>query len=340
MKATRTAKKTRAAKKRPAAKPIAPAKKLKSKAHVVVVMGGSSSEREVSIATGSFVMRALQALGYEARSLDYDANFVDAIRKLAPDVVFNALHGPGGEDGHVQGLLDFFGIAYTGSGLEAAALALDKHLTKKLLAGEGLPTAAWDLFDLSGGTLPLLPGSLDLPLVIKPRFEGSSTGVTIVRTHEQWTAAMIAAARTFPQVLAEEYVEGREFSCGVLGEEALPIVEIIANRDDFYSYDAKYAAGGSTHLVPAPIEEDLAARLQMLALSAHRLIGLRDYSRTDFIVSKEGRPSILEINTLPGLTQTSIIPDACRAVGISSEALVARLIGYALARADSRGAVA
>jgi D-alanine-D-alanine ligase len=213
---------------------------------------------------------------------------------------------------------------------------MDKHLTKKLCAAEGLPTAAWDLFDLSGGTLPLLPGSLDLPLVIKPRFEGSSSGVNIVRTHEQWTQAMIDAAQKYPEILAEEFIPGREFTCGVLGEEALPVVEIVPNRDEFYTYEAKYAAGGSTHIVPARIDDDLAARLQMLALSVHRLVGLRDYSRTDFIVSKEGRPYILEINTLPGLTPTSILPDACGAVGISYPALVERLVGYALARAGER----
>ncbi|MBV9270538.1 MAG: D-alanine--D-alanine ligase [Candidatus Eremiobacteraeota bacterium] len=304
-----------------------------NKALVAVVMGGSSSEREISIQTGSGVMRALQNLNYEARSLDYDAKFVDAIREIDPDVVFVALHGPGGEDGQIQGILEFFGIPYTGSGLEAAALAMDKHLTKKLLAAEGLPTAAWDLFDLSGGTLPLLPGSLDLPLVIKPRYEGSSSGVSIVHTHEEWTRAMIDASQRYPEILAEEFVPGREFTCGVLGEEALPVVEIVANKDDFYSYEAKYGTGGSTHIVPARIDDDLAARMQMLALSVHRLIGLRDYSRTDFIVSREGRPYILEVNTLPGLTPTSLLPDACNAAGISYEALIDRLVAHALARA-------
>ncbi len=299
-------------------------------------MGGSSSEREISIQTGSGVMRALQALGYEAQSLDYDRRFVDAVREIAPDVVFNALHGPGGEDGHVQALLDYLVIPYTGSGVESSALAMDKHLTKKLLAAEGLPTAAWDLFDLSGGTLPLLPGSLDLPLVIKPRYEGSSQGVTIVHTHEQWTNAMIGAAKNYPQIMAEEFLDGREFTCGILGEEALPVIEIVANTGDFYTFDAKYAPGGSTHIVPAKIDEDLAARLQMLALSVHRLLGLRDYSRTDFIVTKEGRPHILEVNTLPGLTPTSLLPDACASLGITYEALIERLVGYALARGDVR----
>ena len=309
---------------------------MQKKAKVAVVMGGSSAEREISIKTGSGVMRALQSLGYDAQSLDYDTRFIDAIRELTPDAVFVALHGPGGEDGQVQALLEYLGIPYTGSNVEASALAMDKHLTKKLLAAEGLPTAAWDLFDLSGGTLPLLPGSLDLPLVIKPRFEGSAIGVVIVRTHEQWTNAMISAAKNYGQIMAEEFLEGREYTCAILGEEALPVIEIVPNTDEFYTYDAKYAPGGSTHIVPAKIDEDLAARLQMIALSVHRLLGLRDYSRTDFIVTKEGRPQILEINTLPGLTPTSLMPDACASVGISYEALVDRLVGYALARRDVR----
>ena len=306
----------------------------KKKAKIAVVMGGSSSEREISIQTGSGVMRALQSLGYDAQSLDYDARFVDAIRRVNPDVAFVALHGPGGEDGQIQAILEFFDIPYTGSGVEAAALAMDKHLSKKLLSAEGLPTAAWDLFDLEGGTLPLLPGSLDLPLVIKPRYEGSSSGVSVVKTHEQWTQAMLVAADNYAEILAEEFVTGREFTCGVLGEEALPVVEIIANRDEFYTYDAKYGAGGSTHVAPAKIDADLAARMQMLALSVHRLIGLRDYSRTDFMVSNEGRPYILEVNALPGLTPTSLFPDACNAAGIGYEALIERLVNYAHARAQ------
>ncbi|MBV9334062.1 MAG: D-alanine--D-alanine ligase [Candidatus Eremiobacteraeota bacterium] len=311
-----------------------------AKERIAVVMGGDSAEREISIRSGSEVVRALGALGYDAHSLDYDERFLDALRTLKPDIVFIALHGPGGEDGHVQALLEYLSIPYTGSGIEAAALSMDKHLTKKLLAAEGLPTPVWDLFDLTGGTLPLLPGSLDLPLVIKPRFEGSSAGVAIVHTHEEWTNAMLDASKSFGQILAEEYVEGREFTCAVLGEEALPVLEIVANRDGFYSYDAKYEPGGSTHIVPAPIDEDLAARLQMLALSAHRLLGLRDYSRSDFIVTPDGRPHLLEINSLPGLTPMSLVPDACAAVGISFEALIDRLVGYARSRADLRDAVA
>ncbi len=298
---------------------------------VAVVMGGPSAEREVSIESGTCIMRALATLGHDARSLDFDARFVDALREIAPDVVFNALHGTGGEDGTIQGVLEWMGIPYTGSGVAACAISLDKHLTKKLLSAEGLPTPAWDTFDLTGGTLPLLPGSLNLPLVAKPRSSGSSAGVQIVKTHEAWTKAMIEAAERTPEVLAEEFVPGREFSCAVLGEEALPVVEIIAN-DEFYTYDAKYKPGGSRHLIPAPIDHDLTLRLQTLALSVHRLIGLRDYSRTDFIVTDHGRPTILEVNALPGMTPTSLVPDEAAHAGMSYEALVERILQYAVAR--------
>jgi D-alanine-D-alanine ligase len=304
-----------------------------SKLRVAVVMGGTSAEREVSIESGRAVMAALASLGHSAQSLDFDARFVDALREIRPDVIFNALHGTGGEDGTIQGVLEWLRIPYTGSDLTGCAIAMDKHLAKKLLAAEGLPTPAWDTFDLSGGTLPLLPGSLNLPLVVKPRASGSSAGVSIVRTHEEWTRAMIDLAPRTIQILAEEYIGGREFSVGILGEEALPVVEIIANNDEFYNYDAKYKPGGSRHLIPAPIDADLTARIQMLALSTHRLAGLRDYSRTDIIVSKEGRPYILEINALPGLTPMSLFPDVARASGISFDALIERLVQLAFGRA-------
>ncbi|GAC1301251.1 MAG: D-alanine--D-alanine ligase [Vulcanimicrobiaceae bacterium] len=302
------------------------------KARVGVVLGGPSTEREVSIASGRAVVAALERLDYDARTLDYDANFVAALQTLAPDVVFNALHGPGGEDGTIQGVLDWMRLPYTGSDLRSCALAIDKHLTKKLLSAEGLPTAAWDTFDFDGGTLPLLPGSLNLPLVVKPRNEGSSTGVSIVRTHEEWSLAMIRMSESRSMILAEEYIDGREYGCGVLFEAALPIVEIVPQSSEFYDYDAKYSPGGSRHEVPARIDEELAHRLQMLALSTHRLLGLRDYSRTDFIVSPGGRPYILEINALPGLTPTSLFPEVCAAAGITFDALIDRLVRAALDR--------
>ena len=303
-----------------------------TKARVAVVMGGPSSEREVSIASGGGVMKALERLGYDARSLDFDDRFVQAIGELAPDVVFNALHGTGGEDGTIQGILEWLGVPYTGSDVRSSALSMDKHLTKKLLSAEGLPTPAWDTFDFEGGTLPLLPGSLNLPLVVKPRDEGSSAGVCIVRTHEEWSRAMIDVSERRSTILAEEFVAGRELQCGVLFETALPVVEIFPQGREFYDYEAKYTPGASRHEAPAHIDDDLAHRLQMLALSAHRLLGLRDYSRTDFIVTPAGRPFILEINSLPGLTPTSLFPDECAAAGIPFDALVDRLVRAALDR--------
>jgi D-alanine-D-alanine ligase len=303
-----------------------------SKARVAVVMGGPSSEREVSIASGQGVLLALERLGYEARSLDFDERFVDALGELAPDAVFNALHGTGGEDGTIQGILDWMRVPYTGSDLRSSALAMDKHLTKKLLSAEGLPTPAWDTFDFDGGTLPLLPGSLNLPLVVKPRNEGSSAGVRLVRTHEEWSRAMLGISEQRSTILAEELVDGREFSCGVFFEQALPVIEIVPEGRDFYDYDAKYVAGASRHEVPARIDRDLAHRIQMLALSTHRLVGLRDYSRTDVLVADSGRPYILEINALPGLTPTSLFPEECAAAGISYDALVDRLVRAALER--------
>lgn len=304
---------------------------MKESLRVAVVMGGPSSERDVSIASGQGVLRALHALGHQGQSIDFDHRFIEALRELRPDVVFNALHGAGGEDGVIQGILEWMRIPYTGSDVRGCAIAMDKHLTKKLLSAEGLPTPAWDTFDLQGGTLPLLPGTLNLPLVVKPRAEGSSRGVRLVRTHEEWSSAMIESATRSSDVMAEEYIAGREFGCGVLFEQALPVIEIVP-EGEFYSYDAKYAPGGSRHFVPARIDDDLAHRLQMLALSVHRLIGLRDYSRTDFIVTPEGRPYILEINALPGLTPTSLVPDECAAIGLSYDALIDRLLRAALAR--------
>jgi D-alanine-D-alanine ligase len=299
---------------------------------IVVAMGGPSTEREVSIASGNGVMRALERLGYEARALDFDADFVDAVRAFAPDLVFVALHGPGGEDGTIQGVLEWLKLPYTGSDVRGCALSIDKHVTKKLLSAEGLPTASWDTFDFDGGTLPLLPGSLNLPLVVKPRDEGSSTGVRFVRTHEEWSRAMIELSERRSAVLAEELIVGREFSCGVLFEHALPVIEILPQGHEFYDYEAKYEAGASRHEVPAKLDEDLTHRLQMLALSTHRLLGLRDYSRTDIMLTREGRPYILEVNALPGLTPTSLFPEESAADGIPYDTLIDRLVKAALDR--------
>lgn len=303
---------------------------MSDSASIAVVMGGFSSEREISLQSGQGVVAALTRLGYDVASLDFDERFVERLREIRPDAVFNALHGTGGEDGIIQGVLEWMGVSYTGSDVRGCAISIDKHLTKKLLSAEGLPTAAWEIFHVSEGELPLLPGSLGFPLVVKPRFEGSSNGLRIVRTHEEWSQAMRES--TAACLLVEEYVAGCEYTCGVLFDQALPVIGIKPSQDGFYSYEAKYAVGESRHELPARIDADIARRLQAVALSVHRLIGLRDYSRTDFIVGQDGRPYVLEINALPGLTSTSLIPDACAAIGISYDALIDQLATAALRR--------
>jgi len=303
---------------------------MNDSARVVVVMGGFSSEREISLQSGQCVVAALTRLGYDVASLDFDQRFAERLREMRPDVVFNALHGVGGEDGVIQGVLEWMGVSYTGSDVRGCAISIDKHLTKKLVSAEGLPTAPWDIFHVEQGELLLLPGSLRLPLVVKPRCEGSSTGVRIVRTHEEWSQAIRDC--TASCVLVEQYVAGREFTCGVLFDQALPVIGIKPSQDGFYSYEAKYAVGESRHELPARIDADLGLRLQAVALAVHRLIGLRDYSRTDFIVGQDGHPYVLEINALPGLTSASLIPDACAAIGISYDALIDRLTTAALQR--------
>ena len=302
---------------------------------VAVLMGGPSSERTISLATGQGVLHALLRLGYDAFQLDCDADVIEQLRESRPDLVFNALHGTFGEDGGIQAILDWLQIPYTGSGMLACAISMDKHVTKKLLAAEGLPTPSWELLDLrSDEELPLLPGSLGLPLVLKPRAEGSSTGVKIVHTHEEWADAVRELHTVgIDEVLAETFVGGREFTVGVIGDETLPVIEIIPDSTHpFFNYDSKYTPGGCQHIVPANIDLALADRMRMLALSTHRLLGLRDYSRTDLLLTNDGRPMVIEINSLPGLTQQSLLPDACAAIGMQYDDIVERLIGFAVER--------
>ncbi len=304
---------------------------------VAVLMGGTSSEREISLKSGRGVVAALTRLGHAAFELECDAGFVDSLRALKPDVVFNALHGGFGEDGGVQAILEWLRLPYTGSSVLPCALAMDKHLTKKLLLAEGLPTPAWSVCDTSLVALPVIPSALHFPLVIKPRAEGSSLGVTFIHNTQAWESAVRKASDSgVTAILAEEAIVGREFTVAVLGERALPVIEIVpADAHAFYDYAAKYTPGGSRHLVPAPIDASLAERLRNLALATHHLLGLRDYSRTDFMLSADGTPQILEINALPGLTEQSLLPDAANAIGLGYDALIATLLDYAHERAKS-----
>lgn len=304
---------------------------------VAVLLGGRSAERAVSQASGRRVIESLTNLGYSVVELDADAQVYERLQALRPTVVFNALHGTWGEDGRMQALLDWLEIPYTGSGVLGCALSFDKHLTKKLLQAEGLPTPAWSLIaPHSDFAATLLMQTL--PCVLKPRREGSSTGVCLIRTaQEQHAAAQALQADPARQeFLLEAYIAGREFTVGILGDDVLPVIEICtAEGHPFYTYDSKYLAGGCQHLVPAPIDGALKAELSRLALATHQLLGLRDYSRTDILVDEKGHAWILEINALPGLTAQSLIPDAAAAQGLDYDELIERILVSALKRASA-----
>jgi D-alanine-D-alanine ligase len=298
---------------------------------IAVLMGGRSAEREISLQTGAGVCRALDALGYETSSLDYDSAMVDTLRSLRPDAVFNALHGGAGEDGTVQAVLDWLEIPYQGSGARASAVAIDKWLTKAIMRASDLPTPRAMVLDIDDQN-SALPKRQSVPCVVKPLADGSTVGVTIVREASQWPAAVAHARAVSKKILVEEYVRGREFTVAVLGDDALPIVEI-SPSDEFYSYHAKYAPGGSRHIVPANIDPAHAGMMRDYALRLHRVLGCRDYSRVDIMMDgNDASLYRLECNTLPGLTPPSLCPDAAAAAAISYEALVDRLIRAALSR--------
>lgn len=302
---------------------------------IAVVMGGDSAEREISLQTGGGVIAALAQLGYTSISLDFDAQVVDALREHAPDAVFNALHGGAGEDGTLQAILDWLRIPYQGSNARASAVAMDKWITKSLARAHDIPVPRGVLLDASAGAALEIPDVPGLPCVVKPAAQGSAVGVNIVHFPEQWSEAVREASAFGPSIIVEEYVEGREFTVAILGDEALPVVEI-SPHDDFYTYHAKYTAGASTHVVPAKLPAHLAERMQQHALRLHRALGCRDYSRVDVLMSVSNSMYVLECNTLPGLTPLSLFPEAAAAAGIAYDALIDRLVRGALSRAGVR----
>jgi D-alanine-D-alanine ligase len=301
---------------------------------IAVLMGGRSAEREISLQTGAGVLSTLEQLGYAAFSVDYDERFVDNVRERKPDAVFIALHGGAGEDGSVQAVLEWMRIPYQGSGVRASAVAMDKWMTKALMRAEGIPTPKAAIIEVSslGAGVPAIPSEIGCPCVVKPAAAGSSVGVHIVTESADWEPAIRDAASQGERMLVESYVSGREFTVAVLGESALPVVEI-SPHDESYSYAAKYTPGGSTHRVPADLDPATAARMQKFGLDLHRALGARDYSRTDILLDDAGDSFVLECNTLPGLTQFSLFPEAAAAAGIDYAALVDRLVKAALSRA-------
>jgi D-alanine-D-alanine ligase len=296
---------------------------------VTVLMGGWSAEREVSLTSGRGVAEALVRLGHEVRLADLDrpdpAVLLEAIHPR-PDLVFNALHGTGGEDGHVQALLDLARIPYTHSGMLASGLAMDKPMAKALFAAAGLPVIEGVVADrariMAGQVLPA-------PYVVKPTNEGSSVGIIIVR---EGANRKIESHELRDTMLVERFIPGRELTVAVLGDRALPPVEIVS-RGPWYDYEAKYAAGGSAHLCPAPIPPAVAAEAELIALAAHKALGCRGVTRSDLRYDDTGgEPGLLylmEVNTQPGMTPTSLVPDAAAAIGISYDMLVQWMVEHA-----------
>jgi D-alanine-D-alanine ligase len=310
---------------------------------VAVIGGGWSGERRISLLSLEGIARGLTQRGWNVDALDllpdrgrpHPATPASAhpvrlgalltrLRRRAGSVAFLALHGPGGEDGRIQGLLDLAGIRYTGSGVLASALAMDKALAKTVLRAAGVPVPGGLLLG-RGARAP----RISLPAVVKPVAQGSALGVTIARTPAQLRAGLRAAWRWDSGALVEPYLPGRELTVGVLGARALPVVEIVPEHG-FYDYHSKYAAGGSKHLCPAPLAPARAARAQDLALRSHRALGCRAYSRTDLILGPSGAMRVLEVNTLPGMTDVSLLPDAARSAGLDYGALLEAMLAESL----------
>jgi D-alanine-D-alanine ligase len=301
---------------------------LKNK-KIAVLMGGPGSERRVSLASGAGVATALRSLGADVSEVD--VNGPDFVVPAGTEVAFNVIHGTFGEDGQLQRILEARGIPYTGEGVTGSELAIDKIATKKRFHERGVPTAAFEI--LRNGTAPTLP----LPYVVKAPREGSSVGVFILREAAK-VDGVLAEARQFGQeLLVEAFVAGRELTVGIVGDRAFPIIEIKPAKD-FYNFDNKYpflnpkAGGAADHLCPAPLSDEVTRRVQEVALAANRALDLEVYCRVDILLTETDEMSVLEINTIPGMTQTSLLPEAAAAAGISYAELCARIIELSLAR--------
>jgi D-alanine-D-alanine ligase len=306
---------------------------MSGKKHVAVLMGGWSSERPVSLASGKECADGLEQAGYRVTRVDVARDVAEVLAKLAPDVVFNALHGPYGEDGAIQGMLEILGIPYTHSGVLASALAMNKVKAKSVAAAAGIPVAEHKVATrFEAAKEHVLPP----PYVVKPIAEGSSFGVLIVPADQPHPPqSLVRDDWSFgDEVMVERYIAGRELTCAVQGEEALGVTEIIPLGHRFYDYDAKYAAGGSKHLCPAPLKPFVYQSIRTLALQAHRAIGCRGVSRSDFRFDEDGTGEIvwLEVNTQPGMTRTSLVPELAALAGQSFPELVAWMVEDASCR--------
>ncbi|MEM6384015.1 MAG: D-alanine--D-alanine ligase [Pseudomonadota bacterium] len=303
--------------------------------HVAVLMGGWSSERPVSLATGEPCADALESAGYRVSRVDVDRDIAQTLTDLKPDVAFNALHGPYGEDGTIQGILEVLEIPYTHSGVMASALAMNKDRAKVVMAASGVPVAKHKRTSRSEAASGHV---MDPPYVIKPVCEGSSFGVLIV-TADMEHPPQELFRDDWPygdDLMAEHYVAGRELTCAVMGDVALGVIDIVTQGQQFYDYDAKYAEGGSEHILPAEVPSDIYSRVQAYSLAAHQALGCRGVTRADFrfddMPMGTGELICLEVNTQPGMTPTSLVPEIAAYAGHSFEELVSWMVEDASCR--------
>jgi len=315
------------------------------KEKIAVLMGGRSLEREVSLASGQRVFEALEALGYRALPLDVTPDLVDTLRNGKPDAVYIALHGKFGEDGTVQEALEFLGIPYTGPGVIASTFAWDKALSKRLFASQDIPTPAWatftsDAFKEMGAAsaLDLVPERIGgFPVCVKPSKQGSALGLSKVEDAEHLPDSLLSALSFGEAAVVEKWIDGTEIAVAVLdgpkGPEVLPSVEMVA-KSGVFDYSAMYTVGETDYYCPARLDAEVASEVAGLAKKCHEVLGCRDVSRTDMVVDAHGRPFVLEVNTSPGMTETSLLPMAAAAVGVDFPQLVGRLVRAALDRVE------
>lgn len=291
---------------------------------VAVVMGGTSSERQVSLWSGEASLAALLRQGIDAEAVDGIPALIEALLAKRFERVFVILHGPGGEDGVLQGALEALGVPYTGSGVLGSAIGMDKIVTKRLWQSIGIPTAAF-LEVPADWDANALREAFGLPLVLKPAREGSTFGVSLCHTPEQLAAGLAEARRYRGPILAERLIEGREYTIGILGEQALPVIAVVPAQG-FYDFDAKYLSEATQYLIPSGLDPARETELQELALRAFRAIGASGWGRVDLIVDRAGEAFFLEVNTNPGMTSHSLVPKAAAAIGIDFDQLCLRIL--------------
>ncbi|RKY31450.1 MAG: D-alanine--D-alanine ligase [Candidatus Omnitrophota bacterium] len=305
---------------------------LKNLGKIGVIMGGLSSERDISLKSGEAVYNNLKQAGIEVVAIDIETeNSGENIRLLKDakiDCAFLALHGRFGEDGQIQQILEDLNIAYTGSGVEASRLAMDKIASRQVFKSAGLNVPNYrEIISLQADASENLE-NFNFPLVIKPVTHGSSIGLSIVDKAEHFKVCLREAFKFDKRVIIEEYIAGREITVGILDQEALPVIEIIPKKR-FFDFEAKYSLGSTEYIVPAKLEREITTQIQMAGLSAHKSLGCYGCSRVDMILGKDNLPFILEVNTIPGLTETSLLPKAAKAKGVSFAELCIKLIQLA-----------